>query len=107
MQINIKKIILIIFLIILESISITLLKKSSVNNNKLYIISLIIYILILYILFFLFKKNPISIIFTLWNMGTIIMISLIGWFYYKQKLNNYQLIGLLMALLSIPLLNYN
>ena len=98
---------LIILLIILESISITLLKKSSVNNNKLYIISFIIYIFIIYILYYLFKTKSMTITFTLWNMGAIIMTSLIGWFYFNNKFNKYQLIGLLMAILSIPLLNYN
>jgi multidrug transporter EmrE-like cation transporter len=99
-------IILIILLVILESISISILKYSSINNNKLFIISIIIYIIIILILYNIFKKKPAGITFTLWNIGAIIMTTLMGYIIFKEKLNKHQILGLIIAIISIPLLNY-
>ena len=59
-------------LIILESIAISLLKYSSRNNNKFYVLSGICYLLIVYILYHLFKVEKVVTSFALWNIGAIL-----------------------------------
>ena len=72
-------------LIILESIAISLLKYSSKNNNKFYILSGICYILIVYILYHLFKVEKVVTSFALWNIGAILFAYIISTFIFKEK----------------------
>ena len=62
----------ILMLIILESIAISLLKYSSRNNNKFYVLSGICYLLIVYILYHLFKVEKVVTRFALWYIGAIL-----------------------------------
>ena len=93
-------------LIILESIAISLLKYSSRNNNKFYILSGICYILIVYILYYLFKVEKVVTSFALWNIGAILLAYIISTFIFKEKVNLYEKSGILLLVISIVLLEH-
>lgn len=99
-------IVYIILLIILESIAIGLLKYSSKKNNSYYIISGICYLLIVYILYNLFKVEKVVTSFALWNIGAILFSYIISTFIFKEKVDYYEIIGILLLIISIVLLQH-
>ena len=96
----------IILLIILESIAISLLKYSSRNNNHYYLVSGICYLLIVYILYRLFKQHKLVTTFALWNIGAIIFAYIISTFIYKEKVDTYEIFGILLLIIAIVLLEH-
>jgi multidrug transporter EmrE-like cation transporter len=71
------------------------------NQTYLYMIGLLIYLIGLNFLAQSFKFKNIavaSIIFVIFNVVTL---SLVSWFYFKERLNNYQIIGIIIGLISI------
>ncbi len=101
-----EHIVYIILLIILESIAISLLKYSSRNNNKFYILSGICYLLIVYILYNLFKVEKVVTSFALWNIGAILFSYIISTFIFKEKIDYYEIMGILLLIISIVLLQH-
>mgnify|MGYP003951247551 CR=1 FL=1 len=96
----------IVLLIILESISIGLLKYSSKNNNNYYILSGLLYLLIVYLLYQLFKIEKVVTSFALWNIGAILSAYIISTFIFKEGLDYYEMMGIILLLVSIVLLQH-
>ena len=96
----------ILMLIILESVAISLLKYSSKNNNKFYVLSGICYLLIVYILYKLFKIEKVVTSFALWNIGAILFAYIISVFIFKERVNLYEKSGILLLVISIVLLEH-
>lgn len=96
----------IVLLIILESTAIGLLKYSSKNNNKFYILSGICYLLIVYILYNLFKVEKVATSFALWNIGAILFSYVISTFIFKEKVNIYEISGIMLLIVAIVLLEH-
>ena len=48
---------------------------------------------------------PAVVVFPVYSVGTIVAITLIGLFFYKEKLNRVQVLGIAMILLALVLLN--
>jgi len=42
-----------------------------------------------------------------WNLMSIILVSLIGFFYFKEKVNNIEIVGFIFAFLSIACFTYD
>lgn len=99
-------IVYIILLIILESIAIGLLKYSSRKKNNYYILSGICYLLIVYILYNLFKVEKVVTSFALWNIGAILFSYIISTFIFKEKVDYYEMSGILLLIVSIVLLQH-
>ena len=96
----------IFLLIILESIAISLLKYSSRNNNKFYVLSGICYLLIVYILYYLFKIEKLVTSFALWNIGAIILAYIVSTFIFKEKVDIYEIFGILLLIIAMVLLEH-
>ena len=105
---------LLILLIVVEIIGETSLTKASklsnINNNHpkyfLIAIGITLYALVGVILYFLLvKQKQLIVVNTLWQVLNVIFITLIGLFYFKEKLSVYQIIALILAIISIILIN--
>lgn len=63
------------------------------------------YLVAIYFLALTMKTIPVGITYALWSGAGIILISCIGWVFYKQQLDNAALIGLSFMVLGIIIIN--
>lgn len=92
---------LVIVLIILESIAMSTIEYSANNRNNYFIIGILLYIIIGLILYKILVYRDLAVTNALWNVSTIILVSLISIFYFKERIDIYGKIGILFAILSI------
>ena len=99
-------IMLIIIMIIIESLSQSCLQLAGNINSKLFlIIGIFLYMYIAVIYYYILKyKTKLSIGNALWNVGTLISVTLISVFIFKQPINFYQLIGIVFCCIGVFLL---
>ena len=69
------------------------------------IITIAGYIVALYFLSLTMKSIPIGITYALWSGAGIVLISLVGFFYYKQHLDLPAIIGLAFMIIGILIIN--
>lgn len=69
------------------------------------IITVVGYIVALYFLSLTMKTIPIGITYALWSGAGIVLISLVGFFYYKQHLDFAAIIGLAFMIIGILIIN--
>ncbi len=89
-------ILLIISSIILESLSQFMARLYYENKHKLYLafIAWALYLGVVFILVMMYDYSKIAIANSLWDSGTIITLSLIGWLYFGETLNYGELTGM-------------
>ena len=92
---------LILLIAILETIAMGVIEDSANKRNKYFIIGIFIYIIVAYILYEILKDGNIAVTNALWNATTVILVSLMGIFYFDEKFTIYQYIGLGFAVLAI------
>ena len=92
---------LVIVLIILESIAMSTIEYSANNRNNYYLFGLVLYVIIGIILYKILIYRDLAVTNALWNVSTIILVSLISIFYFKERIDIYGKIGILFAILSI------
>lgn len=68
-------------------------------------ITVVGYIVALYFLSLTMKTIPIGITYALWSGAGIVLISLVGFFYYKQHLDLAAVIGLTFMIIGILIIN--
>jgi multidrug transporter EmrE-like cation transporter len=74
------------------------------NGSYWYVIGLFVYMIGLNFLSYSFKYKNIavaSVIFTLFN---VIILALVSWLFYKEKLSGMQLLGIILGLTSVVIL---
>ena len=91
----------ILLIAILETIGMSIIEDSANKKNNYFIVGLIFYMIVGIILYHVLKEGDLAITNALWNATTVILVTLVGVFYFKEKLSNYQYIGLLFAILAI------
>jgi len=91
----------ILLIAILETIAMGVIEDSANKRNKYFIIGIFIYIIVAYILYEILKVGDIAVTNALWNATTVILVSLMGIFYFDEKFTIYQYIGLGFAILAI------
>ena len=80
-------------------------KKWVLNQqNNLFVIGLAVYLVGLIFLSFSFKYKHIAVASTIFVLCNVITLLLFSWFYFKEPLNPYQLIGIVLGLTSIVFL---
>lgn len=100
--------ILLLLLCFTETLSATSMKYFvKHNNNKYFAMSILGYVLVGIILYYSLKLGKLSITYAIWNSVTIILTSLIAILFFKEKLNKYNIIGIILAILSVILINYS
>lgn len=97
---------LIFIIIIMESLSQSCLQLADNLNSKLFLgIGMFLYMFIALIYYYILKnKTKLSVGNALWNVGTIVSVTLISYFIFGQKLNLYQIIGILFCCIGVFLL---
>jgi small multidrug resistance pump len=99
---------LLIIIIIVESLSLALLAAGVKYSNNIYILGILGYALVAFIFYLILKtKKPLTKANTLWNIGSIVLITLIGLIIFKEKIDIYQSIGLLLAFISILFIEHD
>lgn len=71
---------------------------------KLFIIGFVIYALTAFGWFFVIKYNKLSTLGVFYAISTIIFLLIVGVFYFKESLNSYEIIGIVLAIISLILL---
>jgi len=99
---ELKSIIYIVILVILELLSISSLKYWSLKKNTIFLYLGILGYLSVGCLFayILYIHSDMTIINALWQVLNIILVSAVGLLIYKEKLNNIQYVGLLFAVIA-------
>ena len=92
---------------IIEAIAMSIIEYSANNNNNYYILGVFIYIIVPLILYKLLLKGSLSIINSLWNVSSIILVTMIGLTFFKDKVTKYKIMGILFALSSIICMEYD
>jgi multidrug transporter EmrE-like cation transporter len=70
-------------------------------------IPIILYGLQLPIFYYGLKFSSMTILNISWNLISNILVSLIGFFYFKEKIDNIEMVGLIFAFLSIACFTYD
>ena len=91
----------ILVIAVLETIAMGVIEDSANKRNKYFLIGILIYTLVAYILYEILKTGNVAITNALWNATTVILVSLMGIFYFEEKFTFYQYIGLGFAVLAI------
>ena len=102
--IDFKLIGLIIALVAVESFGQLFLEKATLQKNNKYpliIFGSLLYLLIGYLYYLaLNSKLPLAIVNIIWQTSTIIIITLISIFYFKQKITKKEIIGIVILLIG-------
>ena len=87
---------LVISAIILESLSQFMARLYYENKHKLFLafIAWALYLGVVFILVLMYDYSKIAIANALWDSGTIITLSLIGWLYFGEPLNSGEMAGI-------------
>lgn len=80
------------------------------NNYKTgyyFLIGALGYLIIAGLLTYSYNFGKMGIINVIWNIGSTILILLIGYFYFSEKLTTLQLFGVILAIVGLILMNFN
>jgi len=91
----------ILLIAVLETIAMGVIEDSANKRNKYFIIGIFIYCIVAYILYEILKDGNIAITNALWNATTVVLVTLMGVFYFDEKFTIYQYIGLVFAILAV------
>lgn len=91
---------LVVSAIILESLSQFMARLYYENKHKLFLafIAWTLYLGVVFILVMMYDYSKIAIANALWDSGTIISLSLIGWLYFGEPLNTGEIIGMALVI---------
>ena len=99
---------LLFLLIIIEVISISLIKYSIVYNEKyMKYIGIIGFATVGALLYYLFSLGDIVITRAIWDVLSIILLTLIAVTFFNEKLDRYHFIGFIFAIIALFFVNYN
>jgi multidrug transporter EmrE-like cation transporter len=96
-----------ILLIVVEMITVSMIKKWSVDKNSMYLVLGVLGYMMVGLIFsyILTLEKEIMIVNTLWQIANIILVSAIGYFVFKEKLTPIQAVGVTLAILSVILVS--
>ena len=92
---------MILIIAVLETTAMGIIEDSANKRNKYFIIGIVIYGIVAYILYNILKNGNVAITNALWNATTVVLVTLMGIFYFDEKFTLYQYIGLAFAILAI------
>lgn len=97
---DIKSLMYLVFILIIEVITLVMFKF---KNNVIF--SILLYSLIGYFLRDIIHDKGLTIGHAFYDFSSVIIISLVGIFYFKEKVTKRQIIGLLLGVVSVYLLD--
>lgn len=98
--------VLLLFIILtmtaLETIALICLQKYH-NGKKImfYVVAVIMYVIITLLIVYSLNHNQISIINSIWNALTIILVTVVSFIIFKEPLTKYQVIGIVLIAAGI------
>ena len=102
-SLDLKLVGIIIALVSGESFAQLFLEKATLKSNKNYylIFGIILYVLVGYLYYVaLTSKVPLAIVNIIWQTATIIIITLISIFYFKEKITKKEIFGIVILLIG-------
>lgn len=95
-------------IILTETASQFCVKQYYDNQNKwpLFLIAWLLYALVLFFLYKSYSYTNFALTNALWDSGTIIAMALVGYFYYKDKFNTGEIVGMTLVITGAILLGY-
>tara|TARA_B100000035_G_C20965690_1_gene538646 strand:+ start:429 stop:782 length:354 start_codon:yes stop_codon:yes gene_type:complete len=98
--------ILLLILIIVDVISTGLIKSSVNSMNNYYLYGMLGFFISGYILYLLLDLGDLAVTNAIWDILSIILISIIGIVYFRETYNIYHITGLFLAFTSLFFINY-
>lgn len=95
---------LIIILIILEAFAMSTIEYSANNRNKYYVIGILLYMFVGFLLYKILINSDLAKTNAIWNVVSIILVTIISVIYFNEPLTIYTQIGIIFAILSIVFL---
>tara|TARA_B100001094_G_scaffold326486_1_gene382747 strand:+ start:54 stop:380 length:327 start_codon:yes stop_codon:yes gene_type:complete len=94
--------VLLIAVIIIETGAQALLNQAAVGKNKqIIILGILAYVIVAYLYFRMLQTGrKVSLSNAIWNSGTIVLVSLVGYLMFNQPLNGRQILGIALALVA-------
>ena len=89
------------FIAIVENLAQNVIKSSSDKNSMQFIIGLIAYMGVGYLLHYAYHKFPLGKLNVIWSCITIILAMLVGYIFYDEPLNKWNVLGLIFAIMAI------
>ena len=98
--------IILIALVTIEIIAEVCMKEYNESpKTKLILIGIFLYLFVpLLFLALLSQTNELIIANTIWQISNIILVALVGYYYFKEKLSGYQWVGVALSLVVVVLL---
>lgn len=103
--------VLILILILLEAVAESFLTKGSkeINNKKILIwvfLGSFLYILVAILFYVALRiQGDLTVLNTVWQGANIIIISIFGYFFFKEKLSKLQMFGIILTIIGIVLVD--
>jgi small multidrug resistance pump len=97
---------LLIMLVIIEAVAMSSIEYGANNKYNIFMVGILLYPLVGYILYLLLIDGDLAITNAKWNILSIILVTIIGIFIFKEKVSIYGKCGLVLAILSIFLMEY-
>lgn len=97
---------LVLCIIIIETISLSILAKEAQKKTGLYIIGIIGYLLVGFLFLRVLKLKSMSKANAIWNILSIILVSIVGYFLFRETIDYIQGIGIILAIISILLIEH-
>lgn len=95
-------IMLIIILTAVETCALLCLNKYHSKKNKWYFLFAIsLYVIICLLIVYSLNFKNLIMVNTLWNIMTILLVTLIGYFILKEKLTKYEIVSIVLAIFAI------
>ena len=98
--------ILLFSLIGIDVLSTGLIKQATIDVNHYYIFGMLGFFFSGYILYLLLGLGKLATINAVWDIMSIILISIIGILYFRESYDIYHMTGLLLAIVSLLFINY-
>jgi len=91
---------LVIAVVIMETLAQFMVRLYYENKHKLFLVFIawLLYLGVIFILVMMYDYSKLSIANALWDSGTIITLSLVGWLYFGEPLNTGEMVGIALVI---------
>ena len=102
---TIKLMLLVFMMTIAEVLALTSLKKFSETKKAYYFIaSIFLYVIICALIVISFRFKEMSLLNALWNGLSIVLVIIVGYLLFKERITKYELLGVFLIIIAIYLI---
>lgn len=105
---NTKSLIWVVILVVIELLTIEIIKRWSIDQKMwMLIVGLVGYLIVGGIFaYILYQKSDLVIVNSMWQTLNVVLVAILGLVVYKERLNTTQYIGIMLAIIATVLLSF-